>query len=161
MGWPGRAWPGCGPASRACCPGREPCQVSDSISRPFLLREPNIFPSTQARSSQATSLAARRTLEVRGQPVSPAHQAGQGGGSMQKGHSSNWSPTSQRATGQRGGNVANGVRSGREQLQAKWLEVRGGTLDQGIQRLGFRPLTHPVPWARPGPSSPPANEVGE
>lgn len=41
--WPGKAWLGCPPGSPASRPGSGPCQVSDSISRSFLLREPNIL----------------------------------------------------------------------------------------------------------------------
>lgn len=80
---------------------------------------------------------------------------------MQKGHPSNLLPTSQQAASQIEGNVAKWSEDRREQLQAKWLEVVGGRLDQGVQRTGFKPLTHTVLWARPGPSSPVVNKVGE
>lgn len=48
-----------------------------------------------------------------------------------------------------------------EQLQVKQLEVVWGTLDSRVWRLGFKALTHSVPWARLEPSSPLVNKVGE
>lgn len=94
-GWPGRSWPGCRPGSLACCPGSGPCQVSDSISRPFLLRELNILSLHPSQVLPGCLVGSKKTSRGGAGGCSQTHQAGQGGGRLQKDHLSNLSPTSQ------------------------------------------------------------------
>lgn len=139
-GWPGRGWPGCRPGSPACCLGSGPCQVSDSISQLFLLREPNILSLHPSWVLPGRLLGSKKTPGV---GVRLTRQAGEGTESRKVIHIICHPPLS--------GPLAKGKATlqmkwlGRRHLQAKWLVVAGGTLHQGVPRPGFKPLTHPFP----------------
>ena len=106
-GLPGRGWPGCGPASPACCPGRGPCQVSNSISQLFLLGEPNISSLHPSRVLPGRLLGSKKTP---GGPVRLT-RLGRWGQDAER-SSSHLTPTSQQAASRKEGSAAGGSGQG-------------------------------------------------